>query len=254
MSIADFYDHLAPFYHLIYEDWEGSIRRQAAALDGIIREYWGDSATTVLDVACGVGTQVLGLAYLGYAVTGSDLSAAEIEIAKRHVEARGLNLALSVVDMREVYTHHHQQFDVVIACDNSVPHLLSDADLLQAFHQFYLCTRPGGGCLISVRDYEHEHRAGVQVKQYGLRVQGQTRYIPFQVWEFQPDGKIYDASLYFVVDSGGKACETTVMRTQYYAVEIDQLISLMGEVGFQQVQRLDDRLFQPVILGRRPEE
>lgn len=25
MSVADFYDRLAPFYHLIYEDWEASI-------------------------------------------------------------------------------------------------------------------------------------------------------------------------------------------------------------------------------------
>ena len=27
-----------------------------------------------------------------------------------------------------------------------------------------------------------------------------------------------------------------------------------AEAGFRQIQRLDDRLFQPVILGRRPEE
>ena len=33
----DFYDQLSPFYHLIYEDWEASIARQAERLNCIIR-------------------------------------------------------------------------------------------------------------------------------------------------------------------------------------------------------------------------
>lgn len=254
MQTVDFYDDLAPFYHLIYPDWDASIRRQAAVLDGIIKEFWGDSIKTVLDVACGIGTQALGLAQLGYVVTGSDLSGAEIEVAKRQAVARRLDLSLTVADMREAYSYHQKQFDLVIACDNSVPHLLTDADLLQAFQQFYLCTRPGGGCLISVRDYEQEDRNGVKVKPYGLRIEEQSRYLLFQVWDFHSDGKIYDVAMYFVTDRGGRTCETHVMRTQYYAVEIGRLMSLMTEAGFQQVRRLDDRLFQPVILGRRPEE
>ena len=253
MTTADFYDHLALFYHLIYPDWNASIGRQAAALDSIIKEFWGESIKTVLDVACGIGTQALGLAQAGYVVTGSDLSSAEIEVAKRQTMARGLELSLSVADMREAYTHHQKQFDLVLACDNAVPHLLTDADLLQAFQQFYHCTRPGGGCLISVRDYEQEDRTGVQIKPYGLRIEGQTRYLPFQVWEFPPNGKIYDVTMYFIVDQGGINCETYAMRTQYYAVEIARLIALMTEAGFRQVQRLDDRLFQPVLLGRRLE-
>lgn len=42
MSAGTFYDELTPFYHLIFPDWEASIRRQADALDSIIRERWGD--------------------------------------------------------------------------------------------------------------------------------------------------------------------------------------------------------------------
>ena len=61
MSVERFYDELAPFYHLIFPDWEASIRRQAEALDGVIRERWGDGRLSILDVACGIGTQALGL-------------------------------------------------------------------------------------------------------------------------------------------------------------------------------------------------
>ena len=253
MTTAHFYDELAPFYHLIYADWDAGIRRQAAALDSIVKEFWPDAVKTVLDVACGIGTQALGLAQLGYAVTGSDLSPTEIDVVRQHAVARGLSLDLSVADMREAYLHHQQQFDLVIACDNAVSHLLSDAGLLQAFQQFYACTRPGGGCLISVRDYEHEDRSGVQVKPYGVRSVGQTRYLPVQVWEFHPDGRIYDLTIYLIEDRGGRTCDTHVMRTQYYAVELGLLMSLMARAGFHDVRRLDRRFFQPVILGTRPE-
>lgn len=249
MTPIDFYDRLAPFYHLIYADWEASVQRQAQALDSIIRECWGAGIATVLDVACGIGTQAIGLASLGYHVTASDLSPGEVARARREAAARGLTIDFSVADMRAVYDHHQRQFDLVISCDNAVPHLLSDAEILAAFRQFHACTRPGGGCLISVRDYAREERAGTQVHPYGLRVENDTRYLVFQVWEFH--GEIYDLAMYFVEDHGAADCTTHVMRTQYYAVGTDRLIALLEQAGFQRVQRLDDRYFQPVIVGTR---
>lgn len=249
MESTDFYERLTPFYHLIYPDWEASITKQSTDLDNIIKEYWGESVKSVLDVACGIGTQSLGLASLGYAVTASDLSPAAIARARREASSRKLNIDFSVADMRAIYSHHQKQFDLVIACDNSVPHLLTDSDLLAAFRQFYQCVRPGGGCLISVRDYEKEERTGVQVKPYGLRVEGHNKYLVFQVWEFQ--GLIYDVSMYFVEDDGGEDCVTHVMRTKYYAIETGRLMELMLQAGFSEVRRLDERFFQPVIIGTR---
>jgi len=50
-----FYDALAENYHLIFADWEASIARQADVLAGLL-----GGARTVLDAACGIGTQALG--------------------------------------------------------------------------------------------------------------------------------------------------------------------------------------------------
>ncbi|MET0647788.1 MAG: class I SAM-dependent methyltransferase [Pyrinomonadaceae bacterium] len=189
------------------------------------------------------------MAQLGYEVTASDISPAELERARREAAARGLDIAFSQSDMREAYAHHGRPFDLVIACDNSVPHLLSDDDLLAAFREFFKCTRPGGGCIISVRDYEQEERDGVHLKPLGVRIEGEARYCVFQVWEFK--GLIYDLSMYFVEDRPGADCVTHVMRTQYYAVTSDKLISLMREAGYRDVRRVDHPYPQPVILGVR---
>ena len=245
--ITDFYAGLAPFYHLIYPDWESSMARQASMLDSIIREFWGGSASSVLDVSCGIGTQSLGLAKLGYEITASDLSPEEIEQAKAEAEKQGLAISLSVADMRNAFEHHGRQFDIVLSCDNSIPHLLSDDDILTAFYQMYECTRPKGGCIGSVRDYEKECLRGRQIKPYGIREEGGSSYLVFQVWDFH--GELYDLSMYFVEDNGGSDCRTHVFRSRYYAVGISRLIELMQRAGFHGVERLDDRFFQPVIVG-----
>ena len=252
MSVERFYDELAQLYHLIFPDWEASIRRQAEALDGIIRERWGDGRLSILDAACGIGTQALGLAALRHQVTASDLSAAEVERASREAQDRALAIRFSVADMRHLSAHHREQFDLVIACDNAVPHLLTDEELLAAFGQFYACTRPGGGCLITVRDYDREDRTGIQVKPYGVRHEAGVRYLIWQVWEFH--GPVYDLAMYFVADRGGPDCTTRVMRTRYYAVGTGKLIDLMRQAGFEEVERLDGRFYQPVLVGRRPAE
>lgn len=248
-DLKKFYTELTPLYHLIYPDWNKSMERQASMLDSIIPEMWGDDVSEILDVSCGIGTQSLGLARLGYQVTASDISPDEVERAKAEARKRKLSISFSVADMREAFSHHARQFDVVISCDNSVPHLLTDDDILTAFRQFYSCTRPGGGCIISVRDYEKEDLTGRKVEPYGIREENDVRYFIFQIWEFH--GQIYDLSIYFVEDTGGSECRTRVLRSQYYAVGIAKLIDLMTRAGFDEVKRLDDRFFQPVIIGTR---
>jgi SAM-dependent methyltransferase len=246
---AQFYDELTPLYHLIYADWDASIERQADQLESVIQEFWGDRPKTVLDAACGIGTQALGLARRGFTVTASDLSPGAVERAKQEALKRDLTIDFSVADMAQAFDHHRRAFDVVIACDNSIPHLLSDADILRALKQFYRCTEPGGGCIISVRDYATMNLQGVQVHPYGIRREHDGRYFIFQVWEFE--GSIYDLSMYFVKDDGGSSCTTSVLRSKYYAITVERLTSLMAEAGFEDVQRLDGRFFQPIVLGTR---
>ena len=92
VTITDFYAELTPFYHLRYPDWEKSMERQALMQDEIIRDNW-DHTSTVLDAACGIGTQSLGLAKLGYKLTASDLLPEEIERAKLEAYNRDLPIA-----------------------------------------------------------------------------------------------------------------------------------------------------------------
>jgi glycine/sarcosine N-methyltransferase len=66
-STVEFYDGLAPVYHLVYGDrWDEAVERQGAALQRIIRAE-RPAAADVLDCSCGIGTQAIGLARRGLA-------------------------------------------------------------------------------------------------------------------------------------------------------------------------------------------
>jgi SAM-dependent methyltransferase len=249
-SPIPFYDSLAPLYHLVYPDWERSIESQSAALAAIIRRQWGDSIRTILDVSCGIGTQAIGLARLGYSVTGSDLSPQAIERAFAESRRHHVPMSFSICDMRNAYIHHQKQFDVVISCDNSITHLLSDDQIELALKQLRLCTRPGGGCLLTVRDYDKEERGTGLVKPYGVRTSGKSRYVVFQVWDFT--GDIYDLAMYFVEDDGmSEISQAHVFRARYYAISPNHLLGLMENAGFTRVERLDAGFYQPVLIGTR---
>jgi SAM-dependent methyltransferase len=244
-----FYDALASQYDLVYDDWPAAIARQAKALDALICELTGAGSRTVLDVACGIGTQCLGLAALGHAVTASDLSAAAVERATREAAARGLPIEFSVCDMRDVPAHHASTFDVVLCADNSLPHLACDDDILRALRGFRERTADGGVCIVSMRDYAAIARGGVQIHPHGVRERDGTRYVVFQVWTWH--GEHYDVDLYIVCDAGEASCATDVVRATYYAIPIERVLELMREAGFVGVERRDGAFFQPLVIGRR---
>lgn len=245
---AAFYDQLAPYYHYVYADWEASVKRQAAALDGIIREFFGSTAQRILDAACGIGTQSIGLAELGYAVTASDLSPGAVERARSLAQQRNLTIDFRVADMRALRTTASEIFDVVIACDNAVPHLLTGDDLAQAFRQFYDCTTPQGGCIISVRDYAHLERGGCQLYPRLIHDIPGGHLLMVDVWDF--DGDYYDLTIYAVEIRSPAEVVTHVARGgRYYCVTIDRLEQLLKGAGFQQVMTSRERFFQPVLVG-----
>jgi SAM-dependent methyltransferase len=247
--IAAFYDQLAPYYHYVYADWTATVTRQAAALDSIIREFFSPPAHhTILDAACGIGTQSLGLAALGYTITASDISPAAVERARASAQQRGLTIDFRVADMRALRETISETFDVVIACDNAVPHLLTDDDIRQAFHQFYACTTPQGGCIISVRDYANLEHGGQQIHPRLIHDIPGGRLLTVDEWDF--DGDYYDLTIYAVEVREQVEAVTHVARGgRYYCVTLDRLEQLLMEAGFRQTLTLRERFFQPVLVG-----
>lgn len=249
MSVGGFYDELAPLYHLVYEDWEAAVARQGVALASLIVEHWGVDARAVLDAALGIGTQALGLLARGFHVTGSDLSAGAVRRARREAMARRLPLVSMVADFRALPVRS-ATFDVVVVGDNSLAHLNSEAEIQAALAECFRCVRRGGGCLITMRDYGSPQPTGtVEVRPYGERFWEGRRYHVRQVWTW--NGPKYELSFEFTpADAGGATA--TIVKSSFLATPVERVAALMRAVGFSNVERLDGRFFQPVLVGTRP--
>ena len=119
--VQEFYDNMAPQYEKLFADWQAATEEQAVILDRLFKGEGVDKTARILDCACGIGTQSIGLASLGYSVTASDISRAEIEEAKRRAESRNVKIRFEQGDFCALKEVFKEQFDIVIAMDNA-PH------------------------------------------------------------------------------------------------------------------------------------
>ena len=248
----DFYDRIAEHFHLIFQNWDASIAWQADVLGPLIERACGTPAPRVLDCACGIGTQALGLAARGHRVTGSDVSAPAVARAEREAAGRGLDIAFYAADMRDLSTVPGDNFDAVIAADNSLPHLLSEQDLAQALASIAAMLIPGGAFLATIRDYDRLIRERPSVQPPAFYSDAGRRRFVHQVWDWL-DERRYVFHLYVTRDTGS-AWECLHFAGLYRAVLREELSQALAAAGFEGIRWLapaESRYYQPVVVATR---
>ena len=252
-SVRDFYDALAADYHLIFPDWDASMARQAAALDGLVRARLGAGPHQVLDCSCGIGTQAIGLAGVGHQVVGSDLSPAAVTRAAAEAASRGVGLPVTVADMRAL-PYRAAAFDVVVCADNSLPHLLTPDDVRTALTGMRRVLRDDGLLVLSVRDYDGIRAARPASTPPQVSTTAQGRVITFQLWHWREDGERYDLEHFQLVPGEGGGWDVRVRRTAYWALTRGELSAAVSDSGFTEVswhEPGDSGFYQPVLTARR---
>jgi SAM-dependent methyltransferase len=254
VETKQFYDDLAPFYDLIFENWDASMARQGAALEQLLQVEldagrYSPGTTRVLDAACGIGTQALPLAIRGFQVTGRDLSPVAVARLRHEADVRGVSIDADVADMRHLAKSVSRRFDVVLAFDNSIPHLLTDADIGAALTEFRQVLRPGGLGLCSVRDYDAVERGVPATHSYGERRRGNELFRLRQEWTWEGAAH-YQVTLIVEKDTPTGSINVLRTSTRYYAVSIPRLLELMVKAGFSDCRRIDDMFYQPILIGR----
>ena len=139
-----FYDDMATQYEKLFLDWQSSTHEQAVILDEIFKENGFGKKACILDCACGIGTQSIGLAALGYHVSASDISEGELAEARERAKKNGVQIRFERADFCNLSESFPEQFDIVIAMDNALPHMLTRTDLEAAVKSILGQTKDGG--------------------------------------------------------------------------------------------------------------
>ena len=243
--IVGFYDDFASDYHLAYGgDWEGPMSRQAGALNLLIRDEL-PAAMDVLDCSCGIGTQVIGLARLGYRVVGTDISKRAIERARREAKRLAADAAFTIADFRDL-RRIEGPFDVVISCDNAVPHLLEPADVPKALTQMRAKLRVGGLLVITMRDFDNALVEKPPMAPPTL-IDGPPRRVLLRVHDWDDDAPCYRMRL-LVLTETPRGWELAEHTTRYRAITRDELTAAAAVAGFSDIAWRSDRT---VVAGQQ---
>ena len=246
-----FYDDLAEHYHLIFEDWGRSIERQAGVLGPLLENKLARGPLKILDCACGIGTQAIGIAQRGHTVVATDLSEAAVRRAACESRKLGLDIKFHVADMRDLSALPKSDFDAVLVGDNSLPHLLSDEDLSQALENISIRLKPEGVLLATIRDYDSLLSSRPSFQGPAFYSEKETRRIVHQVWDW--DGNEYEVHLYLTWNSAS-LWTTKHYASRYRAMTCAELTHGLESHGFKDIEWLMPEattFYQPIVLGRK---
>lgn len=252
--VARFYDDLAGFYHLLFDDWDAAVERQALAVDTLLARLAGPGRKRILDAACGIGTQAIGLARLGHDVRGTDLSGAAVMRARREAERLGVRLKIGVADMRALSGYVAGPFDVVCALDNALPHLMTDEELATALREAAAVLAPGGWFVASLRDYDRLIAERPRTTPLRLIEEPGGYRAVFQVWDWRADGSGYRLHQH-IIRRHEAASDAHVFDSEYRALTraaVERGLTAAGFVDWQWLGQEDSHFYQPVLAARRP--
>jgi SAM-dependent methyltransferase len=86
---------------------------------------------------------------------GSDVSQKMLDVAGGNVREAGVDFPLIRSDFRELRKNVTTVFDAAICMGNSIPHLMTDKDILQALESIRECIKNKGFIIFEFRNYDH---------------------------------------------------------------------------------------------------
>ena len=251
MSITQtFYDNLASQYDKLFLDWQATTQEQAHILDRIFTANGFDKNANILDCACGIGTQTIGLAAIGYNVTGSDISDGEIVEAKERAKKNNVSVSFEHANFCALSNTFSEQFDIVIAMDNALPHMLTSDDLASAIKSIVNQIKDGGMFVASIRDYDALLMDKPPYSPPYIHKTAKGQRVSFQTWTWEGDN--YRLIQYIVDDED--TLQVSKFECEYRATRRQEMTDLLMENGCSEVVWMfpeETGFYQPIVVAKK---
>ena len=251
MSITQkFYDNMAAHYDKLFLDWNAESKAQAVLLQGIFQKSGYGKNATILDCACGIGTQAIGLSALGYNVTASDISDGELAEAIKRASNAKVDIQFRKADFCALSKVFSEKFDIVIAMDNALPHMMTGEDLSKAVKSIANQIKENGIFVGSIRDYDALLQNKPPYSPPYIYETDRGKRVSFQTWFW--DGDRYKLTQYIIDD--GETLKTDKFECEYRATRREELTDLFTANGCKEVIWIfpeETGFYQPIIIAKK---
>ena len=245
-----FYDNLASQYDKLFLDWQATTQEQAVILNQLFSDNGFDKTARVLDCACGIGTQAIGLASFGYHMTASDISDGELAEAKERAAKNNVTIRFEHADFCALSETFSEPFDIVIAMDNALPHMLSKSALNAAIQSITNQIVPGGMFVASIRDYDALLMDKPPYSPPYIHKTETGQRVSFQTWTWDDDH--YKLVQYIIDDE--TTLQISKFECEYRATRRDELTSLLLSNGCSKVEWMfpeETGFYQPIVIAKK---
>lgn len=245
-----FYDNMAPQYDKLFLDWQATTHEQAVILNKLFVDNGFDKTARILDCACGIGTQAIGLAALGYTVTASDISDGELAEAAARARENDVNIRFRHADFCALSEAFSEKFDIVIAMDNALPHMLTSAALESAVRSIAGQIKPGGIFVASIRDYDSLLAQKPPYSPPYIHKTDKGQRVSFQTWVWS--GENYQLTQYMIDDE--EDLQISKFVCEYRATRREELTNLLQSNGCGQVlwkSPEETGFYQPIVIATK---
>lgn len=248
--IQSFYDNLADKYDKLFLDWQSTTLEQANILNKIFEDYGFEKDVKILDCACGIGTQAIGLASLGYSMTASDISLGELAEAKKRAAENNVAIRFEQTEFCALSDTFKERFDIIIAIDNALPHLLTKEALESAAESIGNRLAVGGIFVASIRDYDSLLKTNPPYSPPYIHKTDKGQRVSFQTWDWNDEH--YKLTQYIIEDEGTTAISK--FDCKYRAVKREELTEILLKKGFTKADWKfpeETGFYQPIVVAAK---
>jgi glycine/sarcosine N-methyltransferase len=229
------YDEFSSDYDR-FVNWPARLAVELPFLEAQLRAV---HAHRVLDAACGTGQHALALAQRGYSVVGADLSARMIEKAVANTQALGVPTEFVAAGFGELRQRVGGGFDAVLCLGNSLPHVLTPANLAAALADFAACLRPGGLLLVQNRNFDRVLAMRERWMEPQAHQEGDREWLFLRFYDFEADGTIAFNIATLRRQSGANWTQH-IATTHLWPQRQEELFAAVGLAGFAGVNSYGD--------------
>lgn len=217
------YDKAAKHYDAFNE-------KNSDLINGILKKALKKyKVKTILDLACGTGSQVFSLINSGYEVIGVDINSKMLNIAKNIARKEKLDVNFFLGDMRTLKVG---EFDAVITIFNAIGHL-TKLDFEKTMQNVYRNLKVGGIYVFDIFNLSYLNHSGNITKltiDWEKTVDGvMTREIQYST--ISEEGVLSSYSTFYIQKDSDKPKKTSSTQTlQVYSAK--QLREMLLRNGF----------------------
>lgn len=232
-----------------FVNWESRLNFE---LPWLLQQLDSAHGRRVLDAACGTGIHVIALAQRGFQAAGADLSAPMVDHARENADHAGVSVQFVAAGFGQLVAAFPEPFDVLLCLGNSLPHVLSEDELLTALRDFAACLRPGGLLILQNRNFDMVMADMERWMEPQGHREGDREWIFFRFYDYLPDGLIQFniLTLHRTHPSAGWTQRVTSTRLRpLLRVPLTQALQAAGFEHVTAFGSMDGSSFQPGSSG-----